>query len=443
MSNIYRLIDPKGLDPLPTFAMWDGTGGGIYDSYGGHVADYSISGNSEFNNNGNIVPSISGQASSSSRTTGWPSYTCANQAEGNWTINPPGMGGFGTGYRREDRAQLVWPDYGTVIGNSGIRQRISIHANGNVISVYARGSFLPYESLTTNTSPYRNIIGEPGTNCRGMISYNDRTRTLAYMVSDSSLNYRVHVWRHPQVSLNDLSYKTGQLYKFLTEAKSATNGASYYYNDFAFSSSGASSYTESMHHIRIVMGDNGTLGLIRFTPSTQTIHRYAVLNAAGTAITGTVTAVSDNTVTTSYGIEQGNYYGMRSNITWDNLWVAAYAPYYYYGSGFASHFVYTPDPSKGYKFLNSSTSTGCQVVPVLEGQFLFRQSDNTDGGTGVSVSSIDPTGAFVNERNANGAAISNGGTLVASSAANSYDVFNTSTAYVPLIPMGSWYGGGR
>jgi len=443
MANLYRLVDPKGLDPLPTYATWDNQGGGIYDSYGGHITDYRDFGSSEFNNNGNIIPSIAGQASTSTRTTGWPSFTCANQAEGNWTINPPGMGGVGTVYRREDLVQSVWPDYGTVISHSGIRQRISIYANGNTIRVYGRSSLLSYESLTTNTSTYRNIIGEPGTNCRGMISYNDRTRTLAYVVTDTALNYRVHVWRHPGISLNDVSYKTGQLYRFLTEARAAQNGATYYYNDFSFSSSNAASYTESTQHIRIVMGDNGTLGLIRFTPSNQTIHRFAVLNPSGTAITGTVTAVSDNTVTTSYGIEQGNYYGMRSNITWDNMWIAAYAPYYYYGTGFACHFVYTPDPSKGYKFLNSNTSTGCQVVPIMESQWLFRQSDNTDGGVGVTVAMMDPSGAFVNGRDANGTVVSNGGLILATAATGNHDVFNTSTAYVPLIPMGSWYGGGR
>ncbi|WP_197970674.1 hypothetical protein, partial [Denitratisoma oestradiolicum] len=53
--------------------------------------------------------------------------------------------------------------------------------------------------------------------------------------------------------------------------------------------------------------------------------------------------------TTSYGIEQGSYYGMRHQITWDNQWVAAFAPYYYYGSGLSGHVVNTDDPTRYYR----------------------------------------------------------------------------------------------
>ena len=449
MANpLSKFIDPNSIEPLPTFSTYDATSnmaGSVYDSNLSAVTNWVVNTSAEgwsyshAAGNGQNLPSSNGSSSNGA------AHTPANQAEGNMHMNPPAIGGYGAMMRHTTNTASVWVRFGTVIGFPGTRQKISLYASGNSLGVYPRGSLVPMETLTTNTATFRNIIGEPGTTCNGMISYNDRTKTIAYVTNNgsSTVNYRVHVWRHPGVNLNTMEYKVGDLYKFLTEAKSGVNGASYYYNDFTWSTTSATSYTESMSHMRIIMGDNGTLGIVRFTPDYGTYHAYAVLNPSGTAITGSVTQISTNACTTTYGIEQGDRYGMRSNITWDNQWIAAYAPYYYYGSGICMHLVYTQDPSKGYKYTITDSSAGINVAPIRENAFILHRTNNADSGSLFNYMLMNPGGTYVNGLNDVGTAVANGGALTTTSESGYLDITYTSTNYPSLIAMSSWTGGGR
>ena len=441
-----KLIDPNAVDPYPTFAVYEGVnfyGGNIYDSSFNNLAGYQISTSSEGNS---VTYSATGSTvSSNSVGAQFPQFVCAHQAEGNVCLTPPAFGGNGPFWRHVSQTMSVWSWFGTVIGNVGIRQKISVYANGNTIRVYPRGGLTALESLSsTNTSTYRNIIGEPGTACQGQISYNSRTNTLVYLVSASGGNsYRAHVWRHPLIQLNRPDYLVGDLYRFMTEGRSGTNGASYYYNDFTWSTT-SSTATEPANHMRVIMGDNEILGLVRFTPSTQTVHGYVTLNPSSTAPTGSVTTLNTNTVTTSYGIEQSTtYYGMRSNITWDNQWMACYAPYGWYGCGIALHIVNTTDPSKGYKYLAQDSTNGWQIAPIRENSFMMHRSINSDSGNLFNYYMVNPSGAFINGRNDNGTTIANGDAILASVESGYLDVWYSSTDYPVLVPMGSWVGGGR
>lgn len=449
MANpLSKFIDPNSIEPLPTFSTYDATSnmaGSVYDSNLSAVTNWVVNTSAEGWSYSHAAGNGQSQPSSNGSTSNGAAHTPANQAEGNMHMNPPAIGGYGAMMRHTTNTASVWARFGTVIGFPGTRQKISLYASSNSIGVYPRGSLVPMETLTTNTATFRNIIGEPGTSCDGMISYNDRTKTIAYVTNNgsSTVNYRVHVWRHPGVNLNTMEYKVGDLYKFLTEAKSGVNGASYYYNDFTWSTTSATSYTESMYHMRIIMGDNGTLGIVRFTPSNSTHHAYAVLNPSGTAITGSVTQISTNACTTSYGIEQGSQFGMRSNITWDNQWIAAYAPYYYYGSGICMHLVYTLDPSKGYKYTITDSSAGINVAPIRENAFILHRSSNADSGQMFNYMLMNPGGTYVNGLNDVGTAVANGGALTTTSESGYLDITYTSTNYPSLIAMSSWTGGGR
>ena len=449
MANpLSKFIDPNSIEPLPTFSTYDATSnyaGSVYDSNLSAVTNWIVNTSAEGWSYSHAAGNGSTAPSSNGSTSNGAAHTPANQAEGNMHMNPPSIGGYGAMMRHTTNTASVWARFGTVIGFPGTRQKISLYASGNSLGVYPRGSLVPMETLTTNTATFRNIIGEPGTTCNGMISYNDRTKTIAYVTNNgsSTVNYRVHVWRHPGVNLNTMEYKVGDLYKFLTEAKSGVNGASYYYNDFTWSTTSATSYTESMSHMRIIMGDNGTLGIVRFTPDYGTYHAYAVLNPSGTAITGSVTQISTNACTTSYGIEQGSQYGMRSNITWDNQWIAAYAPYYYYGSGICMHLVYTQDPSKGYKYTLTDSSFGINVAPIRENAFILHRTSNADSAGMFSYMLMNPGGTYVNGLNDVGTAVANGGALTTTSESGYLDVTHTSTNYTSLIAMSSWTGGGR
>ena len=141
--------------------------------------------------------------------------------------------------------------------------------------------------------------------------------------------------------------------------------------------------------------------------------------------------------TTSYGIEQGSFYGQRTNITWDNQWVAAYSPYYYYGSGMNCWFINTADPTKHYYYQNSTSSSGIGIAPFGEGKFVLRDNENNTNGNGLSFYTIDPTGAFLYGRN-RGSTVSNGGSLSNYSNSYGWDAFSTTTNYAALVPMTSW-----
>jgi hypothetical protein len=379
---------------------------------------------------------------SSGWSTSWSQATPYNQADGNWMMR------LNAGNRtytavNPDVCVSYMPFYGVVIGKRGIRQNFSLWSQNSGLRIMERGiNEGYYENIDLNNSVYSTWTGQ-GTNY-GSASYNDRTRTLVVVQArDASNNYRMHIWKNEGTdrSLNGDNYSPGTLASFLREAKlgllDAGQGAgvcSYAFYDFQWQANSSQNYDESRYRMRVVAGDNGIIGMARMVPSNAC--NYATYNPATQQL---VTSFNTIGLTTSYGYEQGNRYGMRSNITWDNNWVAAYSCYYYYGAGMNVYFIDTRDPRNYFIGQHGTTNGGCQLVPYQEDKFLFNDSThNVDNYYGMRLFIQEPEAAL--QGRTTSSTISNGGNigLVNNAQWGLFDTEYSSTNYPGLQSMPHW-----
>jgi len=283
-----------------------------------------------------------------------------------------------------------------------------------------------------------------------MSSYNDRTKTLAVAESNTANQIRLHVWRNTNVGrgLNTWNYASGDLHNFLSEAKTAgpslTAGVSYSFYDFTWSSAG-STQGEPSYVMRLTMGDNGTIGFSRNSQqgNAQQYGWYIPTNAgtAGNSGLGAFTDSGSNLGnTTSYGIDQRDGAGIRTNISWDNNWVISYAPYYYYHSGINLHCIYTQDPTKYYYWRNTDTSNGLSPVPFGESSFIMCYSVQNGDSPGPHLYYANPQGAFENGRRNDNSVVANGGDLQPFNVTMNYifDTMSNTTQYPHITVMPHW-----
>lgn len=431
-------------DPYPTFGIWSNVNnvprGTIYNS------DMKKIGNTLPDTNSEIYADWTGTnytntyRTSESWTSYWWAMTNMSDAnghsgtrlhQGQYThvgVNPDGL------------APNTMPFFGTVISQTGIRQKFSLWQQNANIGIYMRGGNFYFEQFSLNNTAYATWYG--GTSY-GMSGYNDRTKTLVVLeAKDGSNNYRMHVWKNTGTnrSLNDSNYRTGTLKLFLQEAKAGltTGGAaSYAYYDFQWLANGSNSYAESQYRMTVVPGDNNIIGLRRSVPSNGSYYATYVLSSQ--TLNTTFNSMGN---TTSYGYEQGSRYHMQKyQITWDNYWVAAYNHYYYYGSGINIHFIDTRDPRNYYLGNYQTSQGGVQIVPFKSNKFLISlaQSNSNDNIGTTIYGPIDCEGARLNGRVTSGT-ISNGGTINITEKAHQgmFDNYYTSTNYPFLMPMPHW-----
>ena len=379
---------------------------------------------------------------SSSWTTSWSQATPMQQADGHWFMR---MNAGNRTYTamNADVCLSYMPYFGVIIGKRGIRQNFSLYSNNSTLRIMERGIYEGYyENINLNQTIYSTWTGQGVT--YGSVGYNDRTRTLVVIQTiDANNNYRMHIWKNEGTdrSLNSDNYYPGTLDKFLREAKigllDAGQGAgavSYTFRDFQWQANNSQSYDESRYRMRVVVGDNGIIGMARMVPSN--VSHYATYNPATSQL---VTSFNTIGLTTSYGIEQGQRYGMRHMITWDNNWVAAYNCYYYYGAGMNVYFIDTRDPRNYFIGQHGTTSGGCQIVPYQEDKFLFNDSThNVDNNYGLRLFIQEPQAAL--EGRTTSSTIANGGNLglVNNPQWGLFDTDYTSTNYPGLQSMAHW-----
>lgn len=382
-----------------------------------------------------------GHFGSSSWTSYWVQATPYQQADCHWMVRPNAGNRTYTAYNPDVMPSYA-PYWGVVIGKKGVRQNFSLFHQNTTLRIMERGILEGYyDTVSLNSSTYSTWSGDTA---YGSACYNDRTRTLVCVqAKDGNNNYRMHIWKNEGIdrSLNSDNYMAGTLPAFLREAKlglldagQGTGTASYNFYDFQWQANSSQNYNESRYRMRVVAGDNGIIGMARMVPSNAS--NYATFNPQSQQL---VTSYNTIGLTTSYGIEQGERYGMRSQITWDNNWVAAYNSYYYYGCGMNVYFIDTRDPRNYFIGQNGNTSTGCQLVPYKEDKFMFNAStSNSDGNVGLRLYIIDPQGALEG-RTTNGT-INNGGTLgLQNNEQNGiFDLDYTSTNYPVLMQMPHW-----
>lgn len=446
-------------NPLPTYGFFTNgnssyNGWAQFDSY--HQAMHS----GPLNNSTEIMSRRSEslwyvQGNPSTSTLG-STYsvmgTSFQGADGHAFIGISGTDNFGPNYGwAKDPYSIAgtFRDCGVIIGKPGIRQETSIRQSSQTIQLAVRGSSPYIETLNIASSTYSTWASRTG---YGSIGYNDRSKTLVILESDASNNIRMHVWKNnnPGNELNLLSTPTGALHRFMSEAKAAGTPTSeedpigYFYNDFTWNDGGSSSYEESRYRFRVVPGDNGLVGLSRMVPSNATQYTYVTPDYSATSITNPTTLMSQG-LTTSYGMDQGTYYGMRHQIAWDNDWVVSYNVYYYYMAGMVANFCSSKDPSKYYRGNYNTTNYGSQIVPLNKSKFLFNYSGNNGDGQGSYGWVVDPSGTLANDgyTGINAGNISNGGSLpmTSKSVYGNHDSYYWSTMYPVLYSPDYWTHG--
>lgn len=442
MAKLSRIVNPGSeQDYLPIFMIWgqQDVGYDVYDSYFGHVTSGHPYTNSELWG-GYSGPTQTNSTVSSNSSSYWIQSISCNTSDGNMLLSVPSKGGRNVSMHRNfDSIGGWWSRNAIIAHEEGVRNPWSIHLNNNYWAINMRGGFGGWDSVDGSSAAIRDVGSYNTTYGSG--SYNQRTKTLCIIMGSGSNNYRAYFWKHPTVDLMAKGLKGGEFYKFLSEAKAGTNGASYFYNDFNWATNGSTSYNEAQYKIKTVMGDNGLVGVMRMSPNNQTTSGYFTPGANGATVS--VTNLISLGLTTTYGYDNGDRFGAQHQTTWDASWVACYTPYYYYGSGMNVHFIYTKDPSKQYYRQDANTSLGFQIVPVLENQFLVAVSINNDGNAEMQFASLDPEGHRVNGLDGGGSALANGGQVHMEWQYQQLDTNYTSTQYSAIVAAGNWFGGSR
>jgi hypothetical protein len=356
------------------------------------------------------------------------------------------------------KAPAQWGPYkaraGVVICKEGVRPRYSIWQDNADLRFHIRGvtesSGGYIDRISDISSATYSTWGSIGTGY-GQVGYNDRTRTFVLIESTTNNTNRIHVWQNLNDgrSLQSPLMGAGYAHNFFAEAKTGgATGAKANYKFYNFTwASGGSTQTEPTYRKRVIVGDNGIIGMSRFCPNGNATE-YATLDLPAST-PGADASSNLNTAsyrrmgnTTSYGIEQGDRYGMNHNITWDNSVVACYAPYYYYGSGMHAYYIDTYNPTRTFVSENNSSTNGCSLVPIGENSFMWRANEwNMDSGQGVRMSWLPIGQMLKNLKNQNGASIALNATIDPSlTGSNGYmfDSFFNSTQYGALHVMDRW-----
>lgn len=372
----------------------------------------------------------SGHVSSSSAGGQWVKATPCYSADGHQVmrLSPNGC----LAQRHPSQMGNFMANFGVVIGGEGYRQPMSLWFNGTTLRQHVRGGFAQLDMLTPGVSVAAASNWHGGTNSmRSAVGYHWGAGVLVLIEArDASCSYRAHVWRHPTAKL---SGKPGELDRFILQARAGTHGASYQHIDFAWNASGSASYTESQYRMRVIPTTSGKIALVRFVPSNCT-HMAVLTPDSGN--TGTLdTNFPTVACTTSYGIEQGNMYGMRHQVTWDNRWVAAFAPYYYYGAGISGHVVNTDDPATQYRLSYASSSCGVSIIPIRASGFAYAfHETNADGSAGLNAGLMD----FSNIGFQVNGTLAVGGVVSMPTNTGWIETGSTSTNYPCLLPVENW-----
>lgn len=340
-----------------------------------------------------------------------------------------------------------FPYFGTLVTGRDGRQLYSPYFSGTTVQWRHRGGYSYIETLGVSSSTYTTWNGGQQS-AAGMITYNGRSNTLALIETrDSGNAYRVHVWKNANIDLDTEDFTTGDLHNFMSQAKAVGTPTGldanlyYYYNDFTWQSSNSQSYNESRYRSKIFISDDGTkISMSRMVPQNDFQYAVITLDSAGTSAT-LVDQKREMGLNNARGFEEGRWYGIRHEITWDNKWAVSYCPYYYYGSGMMAFFQSTEDPEVFYYAAYTNTSWGCQIMPLGKSKFLFNYTGHNIDGNGPRTYPIDPAGFYENGYYANGSTISPGDSISFTySDGHRYrgDSRYTSTNYAVLFSPTKW-----
>lgn len=163
--------------------------------------------------------------------------------------------------------------------------------------------------------------------------------------------------------------------------------------------------SESIYNLKPTLCDNGDIFITVMFPSSSFVI-YRVIRDASNNPTAAVSV--SKALTTSYGLDQGAWYGQRKIQARDGGAVLCFCAYYYYGSGVTTYIV---DKRKSTivetsLFDSASSSSGVMPIPYGDDGFSAYFAGNVYAG--------NPTGAYIQgtkERNGSGVLSNTSGTF--------------------------------
>jgi hypothetical protein len=249
---------------------------------------------------------------------------------------------------------------------------------------------------------------------KGTIGYNQKTKILAIAETNSSYQTRIHVYRN--IEAPD-SYSSEYA---LHDAMVNVETSPYFINPP--SSSGNREHKERGV---VTVCDDGTIYVNKMIPSSGVYAiRFTVVDGS---YEPDESEVYRDTWTTTYGIDNGNSFGIRHNITKDQKKVMNYSPTYYYGTGIylmvidveTGDFIYYSEKASAYSY---------QPIPFMGDKIILSYSMNSDGGQGASFFYLDLEKIFYN-------AIPGTLQTLPSRVSRIFDVGYQSTNYSYMVPI--------
>ena len=257
--------------------------------------------------------------------------------------------------------------------------------------------YRPQKDLTSIFSTYD--AGSQTTSMFGSASYNNVRKELMVATSTSTTSGRMNVaiWKNFDFDAvnGDVSTLGAPDVLLNTTLASWTNS------------------NEGRYNSKWVLVDDGSIFVSSFNEGSNNTFLWKITRAAGDASLSN-TQVDSQSMTTSYGIDQGVAYGQRQMQTRDGSMVVNWMVYYYYQCGIRSWVIDKRYSSWARGFSENNSTSGTYPIKYQDDGFAYYIAGNYYSGS--------PTGANI------GAFSSRG--LTAGSAPLLY----TGTFYQPIAP---------
>lgn len=266
---------------------------------------------------------------------------------------------------------------------------------------YGASSSLPTSMRKVKSLTSSFLSGNQATSMWGSATYNAVRKefvAMAYNTGNAG-RFDVAIWKDidwgsadPDVSL--LPNTPTHLWSITTPSWDLTN-------------------SESQYNIKPVLVDNGDIYYSVMFPSSN-FKLYRITRAVGDG-SGSVSLLSTQSLTTSYGKEQGNAYGQRSLDTRSGNMVVTYCPYYYYACGLRSFIIDKRNSNWADGRQSTSSAYGMNPLEYRDDSFAFVQAGNyyADNYAGIG------TMGFASP----------------SQTVGGQPVINTSSWYLPIAPQ--------
>lgn len=143
---------------------------------------------------------------------------------------------------------------------------------------------------------------------------------------------------------------------------------------------------EGKFNSKWVLVDDGSIFVSSFNEGSNTTFLWKITRASGDASLAN-TRVSTQSMTTSYGVDQGVSYGQRQMQTRDGSMVCNWMVYYYYQCGLRSWVIDKRNSSFVIGYSSNETTNGVYPVKYKNDQFAFVNNGNFYAGnySGASI----------------------------------------------------------